>query len=99
MIRREGNDPQQYTISRRGKKSNTSVVASRVTKSSIEDESPEYESSSPSEEEPPLPSSTPAAQPWHSIIVSSYDCTTPTFTTPTKYVLSVTYLIMILKPV
>lgn len=83
MIRREGNDPQQYTISRRGKKSNTNVVTSRVTKSSIEDESPEYESSSPSEEEPPLPS-TPAAQPWHSIIVSSYDCTTPTFTTPTK---------------
>lgn len=80
MIRREGHDPQQYTISRRGKKGGTGVQTIRTEKIGGH-ESPEYESSSPSEEEPPALS---VSQPWHSIIVSSYDCTTPTFTTDIK---------------
>lgn len=81
MIRREGNDPQQYTISRRSRKSCDSL---RTGMKGIGDNSsPEYESSSsPSEEEPPQNSHIePTSAPWHSIIVSSYDCTPATMTT------------------
>uniref|UniRef100_A0A1B6DVU2 Homeobox domain-containing protein n=1 Tax=Clastoptera arizonana TaxID=38151 RepID=A0A1B6DVU2_9HEMI len=80
MIRREGHDPQRYTISRRGKKGVAGVHNVQINKNEGH-ESPEYESSSPSEEEPPALA---LSQPWHSIIVSSYDCTTPTFTTDIK---------------
>lgn len=103
MIRREGHDPQNYTISRRGKKltgsqqsggmgsprsrgashwdTNSSKRSSMVQDHDYEDnmgliyrseeDSPnEYESSSPSEEE----ARQPAAAPWHSVIVSRYNC-------------------------
>lgn len=66
MIRREGNDPQHYTISRRGKKSGGQRVRGGGSGGS---ESPDYESGTPSEEEPHLP-----VAPWTSLIVSSIDC-------------------------
>jgi len=62
MIRREGNDPQHYTISRRGKKS-----GARGRQGA---DSPEYESS-PSEEDPAVPSA-----PWTSLILSAPAFTT-----------------------
>uniref|UniRef100_A0A1B6IEC4 Homeobox domain-containing protein n=1 Tax=Homalodisca liturata TaxID=320908 RepID=A0A1B6IEC4_9HEMI len=75
MIRREGNDPQHYTISRRGKKSGG---VSGTRGKSVGGDSPEYESggSSPCEEDLPI---TPTA-PWTSLIVSSYN---PALTTTT----------------
>nr|CAD7443051.1 unnamed protein product [Timema bartmani] len=83
MIRREGHDPQHFTISRRGKKlgGQSPGPAGRGRRGSMardhdyeEQDSPEYESSSsPSEEEPPA--ATP--QPWRSVIVcrsGGYNC-------------------------
>ncbi|XP_054277718.1 homeobox protein TGIF2-like isoform X2 [Macrosteles quadrilineatus] len=77
MIRREGNDPQHYTISRRGKKSSSNGSARGSTGRGGGNDSPEYESSSPSEEDPPT-------VPWTELIVSSFECNSPAYTTTTS---------------